>query len=230
MMAASRVGIAPQRAAGAQTLGEIRTRAGRRGVVIGVPHGTFDEATDEIGARVAALTGAGAVIATGFCAPWTGGGRVNVNRPTEGASLPPSAERVTARALAVHAAYLARVRATATGPLHVYCEVHGNSRPLTADRIEVATAGVDARLARRLKRAAGHALHALDTACGVELRLCLEPVDALHFTASSARRWLPFADARRVLHVELPRVVRSLGVVTEAAALVAALLASAERP
>ena len=87
-------------------LGEFRSVPGRRGVVVGVPHGTFDEATDRIGAQVAGLTGAGALIATGFCAARTEGVRLNVNRPTEGASRRASEEAVTPRAVAVHAAYL----------------------------------------------------------------------------------------------------------------------------
>ncbi|MGH7322164.1 MAG: hypothetical protein ACRELA_21435 [Candidatus Rokuibacteriota bacterium] len=210
-------------------LGEFRTIPGRPGVVVGVPHGTFDAATDEIGASVAALTGAGAVIATGFCASRTDGIRLNVNRPTEGASLTPTAEAVTARARAVHAAYVARVRAVASGPLAVYCEIHGNSRPIAAGRIEVATAGVDATLATRLKQAAHEAERRLKAVCGSGLWLCVEPTDRLHFTASSARRWPPFVEASRVLHVELPRVTRANPVAAKAAAaLVAVLIAAVE--
>jgi len=196
--------------------------------VIAAPHGTFDAATDEIGVRVATLTGAGAVVATGFCASRTGGVRVNVNRPTEGASLAPSSETVTERARAIHEAYVTLVRRTAAGGLVVYCEVHGNRRAATAGRIEVATAGIDRILSRRLKRAAARATAALMDACGTPLELCVEPTDRLHLTAAAARGFSPFAESRRVLHVELPRAARSPLALREAAALVAVLLATAE--
>lgn len=212
-----------------RALGELRTLWGRQGVVVGVPHGTFDAATDRIGARVARLTGAGALIATGFCAARTAGVRLNVNRPTEGASRRVSEETSTGRAIAVHAAYLRRVRAAARGPLGLYLEVHGNSRPLTAARIEVATAGIDRRMANRLKEATHRAVATLGEAAGVPLALSIEPVDALHLTASAARRWPPFSEARRALHVELPRAARRR-VAAEAAAaeLIAVLLTVAE--
>jgi hypothetical protein len=213
------------------TLGEFRDVPGRRGVVVGVPHGTFDEDTDRIGERVAGLTGAGALIATGFCAARTDGVRLNVNRPTEGASRRASEEAVTPRAVAVHAAYLRRVRAAARGGLGLYLEVHGNSRPATASRIEVATAGIDETTARRLKDAARSAVAALGEATGALLTLSIEPLDALHLSASAARRWPPFSEARRVLHVELPQAARQPGLAADSAALlIAALLCATEDP
>jgi hypothetical protein len=205
-------------------LGELAARAGRVGVVVGVPHGTFDEGTDEIGTRVMAWTGAGGVIATGFCGPRTGGVRLNVNRPTEGAV----AERVTERARAVHTAYVERVRGVAGGVLRAYCEIHGNRQLATAQRIEVATVGVDGVLACQLRDASRVALGALRVGCGIELCLAIQPEDDLHFSASSARRWPPFADAGRVLHVELPRAARALRVRGATAWLVAALVSALE--
>jgi len=207
-------------------LGELTARPGRAGVVVGIPHGTFDEGTDEIGARVMRLTGAGGVTATGFCGRRTGGVRLNVNRPTEGAGLDAVAERVTDRARAVHAAYLKGVQAASRGVLRVYCEIHGNRRPISAERIEIATAGVDGALARRLRDASRTPLAALGVDCGMGLDLAIEPEATLHFTASSARRWPPFVDAARVLHVELPRVAR-VGPARAAAALLVATLVTA---
>lgn len=229
-MSLRRVAKKPESASdGPPALGDFTTIPGRTGVVIGIPHGTFDQGTDEIGARVTALSGAAGVIATGFCGRRTGGVRLNVNRPTEGMSVAGATERLTPRARAVHAAYLCRVRATAAGALRVYCEIHGNGRPITAERIEVATAGVDVALARRLRAAAGDPLRALGDACGVDLGLAIEPDGALHFTASSARQWPPFADAGRVLHVELPRIARAPHARAPAAILVTALLGALDR-
>jgi hypothetical protein len=210
------------------TLGELVAIPGRPGVVVGVPHGTFDEGTDEIGKGASALTGAGTVIATGFCGRRTGGVRLNVNRPTEGVGRDEGGERPTARARAVHAGYVERVRLLASGGLRVYCEVHGNRQPATAERIEIATAGVDAAVARRIREMARVPLAALGARCGAGLALAIEPDDRLYFTASSARRWPPFAEAGRVLHVELPRAARRPEARGLAAAFVAALVAAAE--
>jgi hypothetical protein len=168
------------------------------------------------------------VIATGFCGRRTGGVRVNVNRPTEGVGPEEGGERATARARAVHAGYVERVRLLATGRLRIYCEVHGNRQPATAERIEIATAGIDAAAARRIRDVVRVPLAALGTRCGAGLTLAIEPDDRLHFTASSARRWPPFAEAARVLHVELPRVARRPEARELAAVLVAALLTAAE--
>lgn len=190
--------------------GEFRLVTGRPGVVIGVPHGGFEEFTALMGKRLARLTGAGAVIATGFAGSRTGGIRLNVNRPTEGAHLAPSAEAVTPRAVRVHDIYVALVRRVARGPLALYVEIHGHRRPGCAERVEVATAGVDAPLARRLKarfRAARD--RRLDGWPGLPaLELAIEPVDPIHFRASAARRWPPFREAASVLHVELPPAAR----------------------
>jgi hypothetical protein len=83
-------------------------------------------------------------------------------------------------------------------------------------------------MANRLKEAAHGAVAALGEAAGVALALSVEPVDALHLTASAARGWPPCSEARRALHVELPRAARR-GVAAEAAAeLIAVLLTVAE--
>lgn len=190
--------------------GEIRLLQGRLGLVIGVPHAGFEEFTEVMGERLARLAGVSAVIATGFAGARTGGVRLNVNRPTEGARLPPGAEPVTERARRVHQAYATLVRRAAGGPLALYVELHGNTRRASAGRLEVATAGIDARLARRLKETFRHAR---DRALAAEADLpapdfWIEPVDPIHFRATSARRWPPFAEAAWVLHVELPHAAR----------------------
>lgn len=206
-------------------LGEFRVVPGRPGLVVGVPHGTYDEGSDPIGILAGRLTGAGVVVATGFCGPRTGGVRLNVNRPTEGAGQ--GCEQVTPRARAAHAAYVTRVRTVAAGPLAAYVEVHGNRHPRATARVEVATAGVDRPLARHLARAAADALSGLQRAVGAGLELAVEPEAVLWLRASAARRWPPFAEARQVLHVEFPRLARHTPEAREAAArLVAALVRS----
>jgi len=163
-----------------------------------------------MGVRLARLSGSGAVIATGFAGSRTGGVRLNVNRPTEGARLAPGAEPITPRAARVHEAYVALVRRAARGPLALYWELHGHRRRACAARVEVATAGIDAPLARRLKegfRAARD--RSLGGRPGLPaLELSIEPVDRIHFRASAARRWPPFTEAASVLHVEFPHAAR----------------------
>jgi len=190
--------------------GELRLIPGRPGVVIGVPHGGFEEFTALIGERLGRLTGAGAVIATGFAGARTGGVRLNVNRPTEGARLSPGAESVTPRARRVHDAYAALVRRAARGPLALYVELHGYTRRASAVHLEVATAGIGPRLACRLK-ARYRLARERSPAGGRELPgvdLLIEPVDRVRFRATAARRWPPFREASAVLHIELPPEAR----------------------
>jgi hypothetical protein len=54
-----------------------------KGVIIGAPHGSFDEHTGEMVEQVSYRTGLAAVIAKGFTPTECGGWRINVNRPTE---------------------------------------------------------------------------------------------------------------------------------------------------
>ena len=61
----------------------IPSRKGIAGVVIGAPHGSFDEYTAEIVKRVGFSTGLATVIARGFTPTEAGGWRINVNRPSE---------------------------------------------------------------------------------------------------------------------------------------------------
>lgn len=206
--AARGVGAAPERVALPE--GEFRLIPGRPGVVIGVPHGGFEEFTGLIGERLGRLTGAGAVIATGFAGARTGGVRLNVNRPTEGARLPPGAEPLTARARRVHDAYAALVRRAARGPLALYVELHGYTRRASVVHLEVATAGIGPGLARRLKAryrlAWERSLNGRRELPGLDL--LIEPVDRVRFRATAARRWPPFREASAVLHIELPPEAR----------------------
>jgi hypothetical protein len=70
----------------------IRSRKGLAGVVIGAPHGTYDEYTAEIVKRLGFRTGLAAVIARGFSPTEAGGWRINVNRPSEKTYLAPQFE------------------------------------------------------------------------------------------------------------------------------------------
>src|SRR2546426_12263640 len=136
--------------------GRIAGKVGRRGVVIAAPHGISDARTGEIVAELGRRTGFGVVIATGFnLEPDTRerpGRRYQVNRPFEGApSRPPSEDTASAGARLVYETFERRVREIAQGPLRFYAEIHGNNRRESANRIEIATVGVDKEYAQRLR-------------------------------------------------------------------------------
>jgi hypothetical protein len=64
-------------------LESIPPRTAQPGIVIGAPHGTFEQHTAELVERLSYQTGFPAVIAKGFSPTECGGWRINVNRPTE---------------------------------------------------------------------------------------------------------------------------------------------------
>ncbi|HLC26365.1 MAG TPA: hypothetical protein VJM80_06315 [bacterium] len=191
-------------------LGQFEIIQGKPGVVIGVPHGIADPYTDVIGYALALRTGAGAVIATRFCCRWTDHRRINVNRPTERAGVPPPLEALTDRATEIYELYRKLVHQAAQGPLGLYWEIHGNNRSESTGQIEVATVGVDRDLAREIKESYFSIRDTvLETETGVlKLDFKIEPLDQVHFSARSAKNWEVFQDAALVLQLELPKAVR----------------------
>jgi hypothetical protein len=136
-------------------LGTFELVLGRPGVVVGVPHGTPDTGTMDVGRILREHLGAGGVFVTGFWDTKTRQ-RVNVNRPTEEIIGQESAvvrQWPSDRAVAANARYTALVKEAAQGRLKVFYEIHSNHRPGLADSIEVSTLGVLPRDAARLKAA-----------------------------------------------------------------------------
>jgi hypothetical protein len=124
--------------------------------------------TADIAAELGRRTGFGVVIATGFdFEPDTrdhAGRRYEVNRPFEGLpGRPPSEE----------------------GPLVSYAEIHGNSHPGAANRIEIATDGAAPRL-----------------------EILIEPADTIRYAATGAKRAGILRLSRQALHIELPKAAR----------------------
>lgn len=194
--------------------GHISTRPGRPGIVVAAPHGTSDLATAEIATEIARRTGFGLVVATGFNVDTREGRRYQVNRPFEGVAGRPAAEETASEAArSVYESYERGVREVAQGPLRFYTEIHGNSRAETAGLIEIATVGVDAEEARKLRTLLelvrdAH-LRARPGAPRLEVRV--EPADRVLFTASAAKRAGILRLPHRALHVELPRAARTDG-------------------
>jgi len=192
--------------------GEVLAEKGRAGLVIAVPHGTSDAATDLIGRDLAKLCGFGLVVATGYSQLDAAGRRYNVNRPTEG--VPGTAARLeveTAPARRVYEIYRRRVTEAAQGPLRFYVEVHGNARAESAGRLEIATVGVSRDDAWRLKTLLELIRDARLPADGDVPRLdvWMEPIDSLWYTASAAKRSGLMGQTTLAMHIEMPRAART---------------------
>src|SRR5438309_552186 len=196
--------------------GGISAQPGRSGLVIAAPHGTSDVRAADIAADLGRRTGFGIVIATGFAIePDTrerAGRREQVNRPTEGApGRPPSEEVATDCAREVYDAYEARVREVARGPLQFFAEIHGNNHRDVAERIEIATVGVDRELAFRLRALLEliRDAHLRGYAQAPRLDVRIEPADTLRYAASGAKRCGILRLPERALHIELPKAART---------------------
>jgi hypothetical protein len=195
--------------------GDIAARAGRPGVVVAAPHGSSDAQTAEIAAEVARRTGFGLVVATGFnIEPDTGdrpGRRYQVNRPFEGVpSRPPSEDTASEGARLVYDTFERRVREIAQGPLRFYAEIHGNNRRESANRIEIATVGVDREYAQRLRTLCEliRDAHLRGHPAAARLDVLVEPADPIFYAASGAKRDGILNLPERALHLELPRAAR----------------------
>jgi len=195
--------------------GRLSGTLGRPGVVVAAPHGISDARTADIVAELGRRTGFGVVIATGFnIEPDTqerAGRRYEVNRPLEGMpGRPPSEEVATEGARRVYEAYERRVREVAQGPIVFYSEIHGNSHPDVANRIEIATVGVDRAEAERLRTLCEliRDAHLRADREAPRLEILVEPADTIRYAATGAKRAGILRLARRALHIELPRAAR----------------------
>jgi hypothetical protein len=196
--------------------GHIAVRPGRAGFVIAAPHGSSDPQTGDFAAELARRTGFGLVVATGFAiepdAPGRPGRRFQVNRPFEGVPGRPPAEEIGSEgARQVYLAYERRVQEAAQGPLAYYAEIHGNSRLESANRIEIATVGIDAGLAQRLRTLYEliRDAHLRGHPKAARVDALVEPADRLVYGATGSKRDGILRLPARALHLELPRVTRT---------------------
>ena len=195
--------------------GHISTRPGRPGLVVAAPHGTSDPLTGEIAAEIARRTGFGLVVATGFTVEMAADDRAvrryQVNRPSEGRpGFGPVHDEPTPAARRIYDEYERRVREAARGPLMFFVEIHGNGRAENADRVEIATTGVDAEHALRLKTLLEltRDAHLRTYPAAPRLQILVEPADIVFYAAGGAKRDGILRLAQRALHVELPRAAR----------------------
>ena len=192
--------------------GSVQVEKGRPGFVVAAPHGTSDIATDVMGRALAKLTGFGLVVATGYGNLDGDGRRFNVNRPTE--SVPGAAARLeveTVAARQVYQAYRRHVTEAAQGTVRFYVEVHGNIRPESAGRVEIATVGVSRDDAWRLKTLLELIRDSRLPPEGDVPRLdvWVESQDPVVYTASAAKQSGILAQTPLALHIELPRAART---------------------
>lgn len=191
----------PALAASPLTVGRFETLPSATGVLVAAPHGGYDLHSDDVARRVALAIGAGYVLASGFRTfdhPW------NVNRPTAGAGRQPADEARTPEARAVYEAYRAHVMRQAP---RLYVEIHGNSRAESAAAIEVATVNIPLEAARAFQADFRRRVAALDGAYP-RFDLKIEPLDAIHYRAASAKQQGLLALMPRVVHLELPKGIR----------------------
>jgi hypothetical protein len=181
----------------------IPSRAGRTGIVIGAPHGSYDAYTAGIAQQLAFRTGWAAVIARGFTPTESGDGRrINVNRPTERHVLLSERESETARARTTYEQFRSSVLSAAGGNLDLYIDIHHNN----GFRIEVATVGVSKEEARVIKNAYRALLEqALVGRPDIPVvELAIEPLDQIEVGAWAAKTNGILTVAKQSFHFELP--------------------------
>lgn len=181
----------------------IPSRSQRKGIVIGAPHGTFDEHTAELVQVVSYRTGLAAVIATGFTPSECSGWRINVNRPSERRYPSGDLEIHSARAQKVYQAFKQAVLAVSQEELGLYVDVHQNGRQ---KNIEIATVGISKQQAGVIKKAYREVRdEVLKLAPGVAaVDLLVEPSDAIEIGAWAAKADGILSVVKKSLHFELP--------------------------
>jgi len=181
----------------------IPSRLGRAGVVIGSPHGSFDEHTAEFATGLSYRTGIAAVVARGFTPTEANGWRINVNRPSEKTFSSSFQERRSKRAERVYQAFKSLVLEAARERLVLYVDIHQYA---PGKNIQVATSGVSMEEARFIKMNYQIILDRIvkQTAGIGVVGLDIEPLDGIEIRASAAKSYGILAFAKKSLHFELP--------------------------
>ena len=184
-------------------LESIPSRRQQKGVVIGAPHGTFDEYTAEVVRQISFRTGIAAVIAKGFTPTEGGGWRINVNRPTERRYPGGEFEIASSRAKTVYENFKEVVLEATKKNLELYFDVHQNGRE---KEIQVATVGISRAEARTIKKMYRELRdRTLKNVSHVEsVELLIEPIDAVQIGAWAAKAHGILSVAKKSLHFELP--------------------------
>jgi hypothetical protein len=181
----------------------IPSRNNQKGIVLGAPHGTFDEHTAEVVKEVSYRTGLAAVIATGFTPTECGGWRINVNRPSERRYPSGDIEIESKRSQEVYHNFKDAVLEASQNDLSLYVDIHQNGRQ---ENIEVATVGVSKQEAQLIKKAylavRDRVLRFTPGVASVDL--LIEPLDVIEIGAWAAKAEGILKVAKKSLHFELP--------------------------
>jgi len=174
-----------------------------QGVIIGAPHGSFDEHTGEMVEQVSYRTGLAAVIAKGFTPTECGGWRINVNRPTESRYPSGEIEIDSERAQKTYHSFKAAVLSASQNDLRLYIDIHQNGRQ---SAIEVATVGISKKEASLIKRRYREIRDRLlaDAPDVDSVDLLIEPLDDIEIGAWAAKAHGILSVVKKSLHVELP--------------------------
>jgi hypothetical protein len=172
------------------------------GIVIGSPHGSYDEYTAELAQQISHGAGLPAVIATGFTPTEASGWRINVNRPTEKSYFAPEFEIHSERSQSVYRTYKDLVFKAAKGELALYFDIHQYG----GRRIQVATVGIPVEEAREIKKSYREIRdRILLNSSDVDLvKLSIEPLDVIEIGAWPAKAEGILSVAKKSLHFELP--------------------------
>jgi hypothetical protein len=179
-------------------------RTAQPGIVIGAPHGTFDEHTVELVEQLSYRTGLPAVIAKGFSPTECGGGwRINVNRPTERRYPAGEIEIGTERAQKIYHSFKEAVVGASKNDLSLYIDIHQNG---DQENIEVATVGISNEEAQFIKKSYREARdRVLRFAPGVvRVDLKVEPLDSIEIRAWATKAQGILGLAKKSLHFEFP--------------------------
>ena len=182
----------------------IPPRTAQSGIVIGAPHGTFDEHTAELVERLSYRTGLPAVVAKGFSPTECGGGwRINVNRPTERLYPAGELESGSERAQETYRSFKQAVVAASQNALSLYVDIHQNGRQ---ENIEVATVGISNQEAQFIKKsyrqARDRVLRWFPGVARVDLKV--EPVDSIEIGARATKAEGILGLTKKGLHFEFP--------------------------
>lgn len=170
--------------------------------ILSAPHGSFDLHTGRIVQETcAALPQWGCIVVTGYR---TRKIPINVNRPTEGISLPPNQESRTPVAEAVYRQYLSIIKSISNDPKW-YIEIHGNARKKSASFIEIATIGLSIEQSKKIALTWTPLLHIHGLS---EYTLLIEPLHKVHFSAEASKEFGSLSQFQPTLHIELPEALR----------------------
>lgn len=185
---------------GCQSRGHFQSLDRDSTYLLSAPHGDFDTHTGDIVEAVCESVPWDCLIARGYR---TTERPINVNRPTEGLRL--SGERVSEDAERVYARYRNEMRKLTSNP-DLYVELHGNIRPGSQNRIEIAYVGMSAKRLARLREIFNQQLAAVGLG---DYSVLLEGEPDFYYTASSAKRVGVLREVRHALHIEVPIALRA---------------------